>query len=78
MRVSQLFLAGVMAGGAVLTAIFLAIILIHAGRNLQSNPTFNEDFPMWKGLIFIIFYIWALGVNIYIYEKHNIDYRTVL
>lgn len=67
-----------MIGLFVATAAFLAIILAASNINLEKDPIFNKDFSHWRGIAFIIFYIWSLGINMYFYEKYNINHRVVL
>lgn len=42
------------------------------------DPIFNRDFPTWRGIAYIIFYLWILGLNVHIFENFSISHRNIL
>lgn len=57
--------------------IFMVVILARASITLQSDPAFNRDFPLFRGISYILFYIWALGIDLHIFEKYRITHRII-
>lgn len=56
----------------------MVILLSYKGLEVQQDPIFNRDFPIWRGIAFVILYIWILGYNINFYEKFKISYHIIL
>lgn len=49
-------------------AIFMTLLLMYKKKSVETDPIFNRDFPTWRGIALIIFYIWTQGANLYVYE----------
>lgn len=64
-EVSDSFIFGGWVGVIVTVIIVLIIILAYSGISIETDPTFNRDFPTWRGIAFFIFYIWILGFDVY-------------
>jgi hypothetical protein len=45
--------------------------------SLTADPVFNRDFPVWRGISYFIIYMWVLAINVYMFERHHINYRLV-
>lgn len=46
--------------------------------SVEKDPIFNRDFPAWRGMAFIILFIWVLGFNWYYYEEYRISPHVLL
>ena len=58
--------------------LLLIYLVVAYDINLESDETFKNLFPIWRGLIYFIVYNWVLGFNIVILQKHHINYRKIL
>lgn len=45
---------------------------------MEQDPLFNRDFPVWRGMAFIILYIWVLGFNAYYFQEYRISPHVIL
>ena len=73
----QRFKFGLFFGFA--AAILISIIVL-ASNGLISlqDEGFKNDFALFRGIAIFIFYLWILALNVYGWEKNNIDYRHIL
>lgn len=44
---------------------------------IEVNPVFTDNFPIWRGASYVLFYLWLLGGDIFFYEKSQINYRLI-
>lgn len=59
---------------------FIAILIMVNVVNdigIGTNSVFTNNFPVWRGACQVIFYIWVLGLNIWFYEKTQINYKLI-
>jgi len=45
--------------------LFMSLLLAYQNKGVETNPIFNRDFPTWRGIAFVIFYIWVIGINVF-------------
>jgi hypothetical protein len=57
-------------------AAIIGIIQIN-NLDLQNNFKFARDFPTWRGIAMLIFYLWILAFNVYMFEEYKITHRTI-
>lgn len=67
-----------MIGVFIAACVFLAALLIYLRNYVQTDPIFNNDFPVWRGVTLWIIYMWVMGINLHHYEKFNVNHRVIL
>lgn len=45
--------------------------------NLDSDPIFSRDFPVWRGIGFFLIYMWVLALNVFMFERHHINHKLI-
>lgn len=56
----------------------MSLLLTEKGIKVQDDPIFNRDFPVWRGIAYIIMYIWVFGYIIHFFEKYKISHHILL
>lgn len=60
-----------------------AIILLAANLKSENGVLSEEDivfsnqYRLWKGIGFIVLYIWVFAISFYIFEKKRINYSLI-
>lgn len=58
---------GVLLGTVLSIIVFMVILLAENDITLPSDPIFNLDFSLFRGIGYIILYMWVLGVDQFMY-----------
>ena len=56
----------------------MSALLGYERKSVEEHPIFNRDFATYRGIAFIIFYIWVLGICVFCFEWYIISYRNIL
>lgn len=56
----------------------MSLLLVYEKKSVETDPVFNRDFPTWRGIAYIIFYIWVLGLNVLCFEHFMISHPIIL
>lgn len=67
-----------MVGLFIAVIVFMSLLIIYRGQSVDQDPIFNRDFPIWRGIAYIILYIWVFGFNIYYFQAYRISYHIIL
>ena len=61
----------------ILLIIFILCILIanHFHIDMDDDAKFKTIFPMFRGYLIMIFYLWFLGLNVYVWNTYHINYK---
>lgn len=70
-------LLGLWIGVSSSLLILLIVLIAINNISLSTDNRFSRDFPVWRGIAIIIFYVWILGFNIYMYEQYKITHRLI-
>lgn len=58
--------------------IFMALLISYLNKSVETDPIFNRDFPTWRGIAYIILYLWVIGLNVFCFEYFKISHRIIL
>ena len=65
----------------ILSMFTLAILIFHTNYHLEINidedPEFRSIFPMYRTYGIICLYLWTLGLNVWVWNKENINYKAL-
>lgn len=54
--------------GITLSIIVVLVVIIYINNlSIANQSHFSRDFPTWRGMAIWIFYLWMLGLDVYIY-----------
>lgn len=68
-----------LSNGVSVSLVVVAIILFsYNSISIDTNETFKRDFPMWRGVSYIIMYMWVMAFNTVIFEKYKVNYQLIL
>lgn len=56
----------------------MCAMLGYNGLKVEKDPIFARDFPIWRGIAFIILYIWCLAFTFFYFDKYKINHYIVL
>ena len=60
------------------TLMYLLYLVETYDIHIESNETFKNTFPLWRGLTYFIAYIWVLAIDLFVFERFKINYRRVM
>lgn len=66
-------------GMGVIVFLIVALVMTDSLKNTQlwTNEILANQFPIWRGASYILFYMWMLSLDILFYEKSQINYRLI-
>ena len=73
----QSFLLGISIGLLLLSFITCIVLGRNANLDIDEDPEFKTLFPMFRTFGILCLYLWTLGLNVWAWNKANINYRAL-
>ena len=74
---SEIWIFGLFFGFGFALLITIVILHLNSYVDLDSNSLKNE-FPLYRGMAWFIFFIWIWGLDCFAWTVYHIDYKLVL
>ena len=71
------YLYGYFSGFSSILFIMIIVLAWEGNLDLDHDVILREHFPLFRGVILIILYMWLLAWNVYVWTKSNINYRLI-
>ena len=59
------------------TLAILIFLIVKNHINVDQYGDFQKTFPIWRGMSYIILYIWVMGLTTLYFEIHEINYKLL-
>eukprot|EP00743_Colponemidia_sp_Colp-15_P003538 GILK01003818.1.p1 GENE.GILK01003818.1~~GILK01003818.1.p1 ORF type:complete len:823 (+),score=116.33 GILK01003818.1:2051-4519(+) len=73
----DIFQLGLFVGILVCVFCYLLAVCTNYGVNLNDDTKLRAVFPVFRGIIFVVFYMWMWGFNVYAWTVSGINYRFI-
>lgn len=70
-------LVGLAIGALIMLIMIIPMNDIINNISIKTNQEFREQFPMWRGASYWLFYMWLIGCNFLFYETSQINYKLI-
>lgn len=73
------FQFGTAFGGFLTCLVFAILLLKETGLFSDHESDFSKQlFPIFRGSLLLYFYVFLIGLNVFLWDRYNVNYRRVL
>ena len=73
----ETYLYGFFTGFCIVLLVLIVILCRQLDIDLDGDPVFREQFPLFRGSALAILYMWLFACMVYMWTKSNINYRLI-
>lgn len=66
-----------LGNGISITLVFVAVLVFYQGELGALDGRFVRDFHVWRGVGYLVLYLWAFSLDIAVFEKFKINYQLL-